>query len=122
MEGRALGNDRVVVSSEQVDEGGFQRPVPLAGGGVAGAAQQALHPVRPVLLDLDLEFAQVVGVAQGMHDAFHGVVGLPVVVDDDAGDALHQAAAPGRDAIEDEPHGAGDVQPLASDAEAGLGA
>ena len=108
MEGRALGNDRVVVSSEQVDEGGFQRPVPLAGegGGVAGAAQQALHPARPVLLlDLDqgLEFAQVVGVAQGMPHALQGVVGLPVIVDDDAGDAVEQAAAPGRDTVEDEP-------------------
>jgi hypothetical protein len=57
-----------------------------------------------------------------MRDAFHGVVRLPVVVDDDAGDALHQTAPPRRDAVEDEPHGASDVQPLrpATDAEAGL--
>src|SRR4051812_6614574 len=92
---------------------------------MAGAPQQPLHPARPVLLfDLDqgLKFAQVVSVAQGMPHALQGVIGLPMVVDDDAGDAIEQTAARGRDAVEDQPHGAGDVQPLrpAADPKAGL--
>jgi hypothetical protein len=106
MEGQTLGDDGVVASSDQIDQGGLQRRVPVTGqmSGMAGAPQQALHPARPVLLvDLDLEFAQVVGVAQGMPHALQGVVGLPGIVDDDAGDAVEQAAAPGRDTVEDEP-------------------
>jgi hypothetical protein len=47
--------------------------------GVTGAAQELLHLARPVfLLDLDqgLEFAQVMGIAQGMKHARHRVIGL----------------------------------------------
>ena len=65
---------------------------------MTGAAQQALHLARPVfLLDLDqrLEFAQVMGVAQGVQHALHRVVGLPVVMHDDADDVRQQAAALG---------------------------
>src|SRR3954468_20630125 len=68
MKGQTLGDDGVVASSDQIDQGGLQRCVPVPGqmGGMAGAPQQAPHPVRPVLLlDLDqgLEFAQMVSVA-----------------------------------------------------------
>jgi hypothetical protein len=70
---------------------------------VAWQARRSRRRIRVLLVDLDLEFAQVVGVAQGMPHALQGVVGLPVIVDDDAGDAVEQAAAPGRDTVEDEP-------------------
>ena len=65
---------------------------------MTGPAQGALHSARPVLflaLDQGLEFAQMVGVAQGVQHAVHGVVGLSVIVNHDAGDALQQAAAHG---------------------------
>jgi len=52
------------------------------------------------------------GVAQGMQHPFHRVVGLPVVMHNDAHNVRQQAAALGRDAIEGQPHGARDVQPL----------
>ena len=94
-------------------------------GGVAGATQQALHLARPILfLDFDqrLQFAQVVGVAKRMRHALHRIVGLPVIVDDDADDIGQHLAALGASAIERQQGGAGDMQPLrlAADAEAGF--
>ena len=111
VEDQTLGDDGVVAPSDHIDQGGLQRRTPLAGqvGGMAGAPQQPLHPARPVLL-LDLDHGVRAGSGQGMPHASQGVIGLPV--DDDAGDAVEQAAAPGRDAVEDQPHGAGDMQPL----------
>ena len=70
---------------------------------MAGLAQQALHLARPIfLLDVEqrLQFAQVVCVAQCMQHTGQLVVRLPVVVDDNAADTGHQAAALWRDAIE----------------------
>ena len=92
---------------------------------MTGAAQQALHAARPVfLLDLDQrrKFAHVIGVAQRVQHARHGVVGLPVVMHDGADDVRQQAAASGAGAVEGEPSGRGNVQPLglAADANAGL--
>ena len=89
MEREPLGDDDVIAAPELVDKAGFERHAPVPGkmGGMTGAAQQALHPARPLfLLDVDqrLEFAQVMGVAQGMQHPFHRVVGLPVVMHDDA--------------------------------------
>ena len=92
---------------------------------MTGAAQHPLHFARPVFfLDFDesLQFAQVMGVAQGVQHARHRVVGLPVIVDDDAGDIHQEAAALGADAIEGQQRGGGDMQPLrfAADAKAGF--
>ena len=57
-----------------------------------------------------------------MVHALHREVRLPVVVHDDAGDAIEQAAAPGRDPVEGQPGTRGDVQPLGppADPQAGL--
>src|SRR5215213_8065264 len=98
MERQALGEDSVITSLDAGDQGRLERHAPVARqiGGMAGAAQQALHPARPVLLlDLDqrLEFPQVVRVAQRMQYACQRVVRLPVVMHDDAGDIRQQAAA-----------------------------
>src|SRR4051794_13779614 len=127
VEREPLGDDDVIAAPELVDKAGVERhaAVPSEMGGMTGAAEQALHPARPFfLLDVDqrLEFAPVMGVAQGMQHPFHLVVGFPVVMHDDAHNVRQQAAALGRDAIEGQPHGAGDVQPLrpAADPEAGL--
>ena len=95
---QALSEEGVVTSLNAGDQGRLERYAPVARqfGGVAGAAQQALHPARPVLLfDLDqrLEFPQVVRVAQRMQYACQRVVRLPVVMHDDAGDIRQQAAA-----------------------------
>ena len=92
---------------------------------VTGAAQEPLHFARPLLfLDLDerLQLAHVMGVAQGVQHARHGVIGLPVIVDDDAGDIRQKAAALGADVIEGQQRRAGDMQPsrLAADPKAGL--
>ena len=98
MKRQALGEDSTVTSLDAGDQGRLERHTPIARevGGVAGAAQQALHPACPVLLlDLDqrLEFTQVVRVAQRMQHACQRVVGFPVVMHDDAGDIRQQAAA-----------------------------
>ena len=92
---------------------------------MAGTAEQPLHLARPAfLLDLDqgLQLSKVMGVAQRMVHALHREVRLPVVVHDDAGDAIEQAAAPGRDPVEGQPGTRGDVQPLGppADPQAGL--
>ena len=92
---------------------------------MTGAAQEPLHFARPLLfLDLDerLQLAHVMGVAQGVQHARHGVIGLPVIVDDDAGDIRQKAAALGADVIEGQQRRAGDMQPsrLAADPKAGL--
>src|SRR3954454_19891071 len=62
VEREPLGDDDVIAAPELVDKAGFERHAAVPGemGGVTGAAQQALHPVRPLfLLDVDqrLEFA-----------------------------------------------------------------
>src|SRR6476620_2724283 len=125
VEREPLGDDDVIAAPELVDKAGVERHAPGEMGGMTGAAQQAPHPARPLFLlgvDQRLENAQVMGVAQGMQHPFHRVVGLPVVMHNDAHNVRQQAAAPGRDAIEGQPHGARDVQPLrsAADPEAGL--
>src|SRR5215210_9207774 len=53
---QALSEEGVVTSLNAGDQGRLERYAPVAReiGGVAGAAQQALHPARPVLL-LDLD-------------------------------------------------------------------
>src|SRR3954468_8675268 len=69
VEREPLGDDDVIAAPELVDKAGVERHAPGEMGGMTGAAQQALHPARPLfLLDVDqrLEFAQVMGVAQGM--------------------------------------------------------
>ena len=55
-------------------------------------------------------------------DALQGVIGFPVVVQPDAGEVFRHGAAFGRDAVERQQHGRGDVQPLglAADPQAGL--
>ena len=71
MEREPLGDDGVIAAPELGDKAGVERhaAVPSEMGGMTGAAQQALHLARSLfLLDVDqrLEFAQVMGVAQGM--------------------------------------------------------
>ena len=92
---------------------------------MTGAAQQPLHFARPILLfdfDQRFEFAKMVRVAQRMLHALHRVVGLPVIMHDDAEDVRQQAAALGADAVEGQQRRAGDMQPLclAADPKAGL--
>ena len=128
VEREALGQDGIVAPLEQRDEARRQRRLatfPRQIGGVAAAAQQPLHLARPVLLlDLDqrLEFAQVMGIAQRVLDALQGVIGFPVVVHRDAGEVFRHVAAFGRDAVERQPHGRGNMQPLglAADPEPGF--
>ena len=58
--------------------------------GMTGEAQQSLHLARPVfLLDFDERFqlAEMMRIAQRVKHAGHRVVGLPVVVHDNPGDA-----------------------------------
>jgi len=98
MKRQTFSEESVITSLDAVDQGRLERYAPVARqiGGVAGAAQQALHPARPILLfDLDqrLELPQVVRVAQRMQHACQRVVRLPMVVHDDAGDIRQQAAA-----------------------------
>jgi len=71
MECQAVHQDGVITSLEQSDQARLQRHAALTRqvAGVAGAAQQALHPARPVLffdLDQRLQFAQMMRVAQRM--------------------------------------------------------
>ena len=127
MERQAFRQDRAVTSFDPGDQTRLQRHVPLARQvrRVASAAQKALHLARPgSFLDLDqrLQFPQMVRVTQRVQHASQGVVGLPVVVHDDARHMRQQAAALGRDAVEREPDGRGDVQPLrlAADMETGF--
>ena len=127
MEGQPFGDDGIVTSLDQGDQRRLRRPSSFACEirRVTGAAQEPLHFARPLLfLDLDerLQLAQVMGVAQGVQHARHGVIGLPVIVDDDAGDIRQKAAALGADAIEGQQRRAGDMQPscLAADPKAGL--
>ena len=122
-----FGDDGIVTSLDQGDQRRLRRPSSFACEirRVTGAAQEPLHFARPLLfLDLDerLQLAQVMGVAQGVQRARHGVIGLPVIVDNDAGDIRQKAAALGADAIEGQQRRAGDMQPsrLAADPKAGL--
>src|SRR3954469_20657088 len=69
MECQTVRQDRVIPSLEQCDQTRLQRHAPLARqvARVAGAAQQALHPARPVLLlelAQRLQFPQLMRVAQ----------------------------------------------------------
>ena len=98
MERRACRDDRVVAPLDQGDQAGFQWHVRLTRQicHVTGDPQKSLHSARPVfLLDLDqgLQLTQVMGVAQRVQHAAQRVVRLPVVMHNNAGDALHQAAA-----------------------------
>ena len=95
MKGEAFRDNRVVTSLDARDEPGLQGNAAFAREvrGVTGAAQQSLHLARPLLfLDLDerLQLAKVMRVAQGVQHAGHGVVGLPVIVHDNARDAGEQ--------------------------------
>jgi hypothetical protein len=91
LECQAVGEDRVVTSLDLHDETRLQCYALLAREvrRVAGARQQPLHLARPVpSLDLDqrLQFVQMVDIAQRAQHTFQRVVGLPVVVHDNAGD------------------------------------
>ena len=52
MEREPFGDDGVIASPELVDKAGIERHAPVPGemGGMTGAAQQALHPARPLFL------------------------------------------------------------------------
>jgi hypothetical protein len=54
----------------------------------------------------------MMSIAQGVQHALHRVIGLPVIVNDDAGDIRQETAAPGTDAIEGQQRGGRHVQPL----------
>src|SRR5271170_1149804 len=118
MERQAVRDNAVVTSFDQRDQARLERHTLLTCkiGRVACAAQQALHLACPVLfLDLDqrLQFPQMVRIAQRMQQyAGHLVIGLPVVMHDNAGDLRQQAAALGGGAVEGEPDRRGDMQPL----------
>ena len=127
MEGEPLRHDGIIASLDEGNEARFERPLFLAGEvyGVAGPAQQDLHPARPVLLvDVDecLQFAQMMRVAQRMTYAPHGVVGLPVVMHRNTDHVVPDGPALGTDPVDGQPGGGGDVQPSgsAADAKAGL--
>jgi hypothetical protein len=49
VERQPLGDDDVIASPEQVDKAGFERHAPGEMGGMTGAAQQTLHPGRPLV-------------------------------------------------------------------------
>ena len=127
VEGHAFGENGIVTSLGQCDQRRLQRRASFACEicRVTGASQEPLHFARPILfLDLDesLQLAQVMGVAQGVQHAWHRVIGLPVIMDDDAGDIRQKAAALGADAIEGQQRRGGDMQPSrrAADPKAGL--
>ena len=116
VEGHAFGENGIVTSLGQCDQRRLQRRASFACEicRVTGASQEPLHFARPILfLDLDesLQLAQVMGVAQGVQHAWHRVIGLPVIMDDDAGDIRQKAAALGADAIEGQQRRGGDMQP-----------
>lgn len=82
---------------------------------MAGTAQQAPHLARPVFfLDLDqrLQFTQMMHVARRVQRAVQRVVGLPVVVHDNASDIRQKAAPLRRDAVERQQDSRCDMQPL----------
>ena len=117
MEDQPFGENGVVTTLETFDEPRLQSNAPFSRSvrGVTGAAQQPLHLARPLFfLDLDesLQLAQVMGIAQGMQHALHRVIGLPVIVNDDAGDIRQQTAALSADAIEGQQSGGRHMQPL----------
>ena len=117
MEGQPFGENGVVTTLETFDEPRLHSNAPFSRSvrGVTGAAQQPLHLARPLFfLDFDesLQFAQVMGIAQGVQHALHRVIGLPVIVNDDAGDIRQETAALGADAIEGQQGGGRHMQPL----------
>ena len=87
--GQACGKNCLVTARQEFDHPRFESTVtvPRQAGSMGGAAQEGLHLSRPVLL-FDLhegsQFAKVVRVAQCVFDTRHGVVGLPVIMHDDA--------------------------------------
>src|SRR5207342_7035 len=122
VECQPFGENGVVTALDQCDQRRLQRHASITCEirRVTGAPQYPLHFARPVFfLDFDesLQFAQVMGVAQGVQHARHRVIGLPVIVDNDAGDIHQEAAALGADAIEGQQCGGGDMQPLRSAAD-----
>ena len=79
MEGQPLGDNGVVTALTTFDQLRLQRNALFSRSvrGVTRAAQQSLHFARPRLfLDLDesLQFAQMMGIAQGVQHALHRVV------------------------------------------------
>ena len=81
------------------------------------------RPMAPFELDQRHEFAQVMGVAERVAEAFEPAVGLEPVVHDHAADQVFgDVAALWRHAIEGQGVGGDGVQPMAAacDAEAGL--
>jgi hypothetical protein len=85
VERQPLGDDDVIAAPELIDKAGVERHAAVPGemGGMTGAAGAASGaPTLPSRCRL--EFAQVMGVAQGMQHPFQRVVGLPVVMHDDA--------------------------------------
>ena len=100
-----MGENGVVTTLTTFDQLRLHRNAPFSRAvrGVTRAAQQPLHLASPRLfLDLDesLQFAQMMGIAQGVEHALHRVVGLPVIVNDDAGDIRQETATLGTNAIE----------------------
>jgi len=78
MEGQPLGHEGVIATLDDRDHARFERDAALACevDGMASASQQPVHLTRPgFLLDVDqgLEFAQMMGIAQGVKHALHGV-------------------------------------------------
>ena len=117
MEGQPFGENGVVTTLTTCNQLRLHRNAPFSRSvrGVTRAAQQSLNLARPLLfLDLDesLQFAQMMGIAQGVQHASHRVVGLPVIVNDDAGDIRQETAALGADAIEGQQGGGRHMQPL----------
>ena len=81
VERQPLGDDDVIAAPELVDKAGIERHAPGEMGGMTGAAQQALHLARPLF---SMSPGVRAGDGQGMQHPFHRVVGLPVVMHDDA--------------------------------------
>src|SRR5450756_1029388 len=105
MEAQPFSENGVVTALETFDESRLQRNAPFSREirRVTGTPQQPLHLARPVFpLDFDesLQFTKMMSVTQGVQHALHCVVGLPVVVDDNAGDIRQQAAALGAHTVE----------------------
>ena len=113
--------DGVGAFDQGAENGGWQRRRALDSGaphGAVGLEEKIAHLPGPLLLvdvDQGLEFAQVMGLAQRVPDAAgHRVIGLEVIVDDDAAaKALGQIAAFGRHPVRGQGRGRGGMQPLA---------
>ena len=87
MEGEPLGENGVVTTLTTFDQLRLQRNAPFSRSvrGVTRAAPIS-GPLVPAhasfwIFDESLQFAQMMGIAQGVEHAFSRVVGLPVIVD-----------------------------------------